>query len=451
MRRISLRLRLIAAGAAAILLALGLAAMGMSAIFSAHVERAAIAELSVDLDQVLAGLGKDASGELTVVQAPADPRFLRPFGGLYWQIEMAGRTLRSRSLWDYQLPLTGDRAGGKAPLSVTLTGPTGKPVLALLRDVVLPASLGGDSARVAVAIDRADLMAADRAFLADLLPSTALLALVLILAGWAQVTVGLMPLAAVSARVSAVRAGLRPRIGPDLPSEVRPLALEVDALLEEREQDILRARARAGDLAHGLKTPLQALLGEARHLQDAGDVPAARAIEEIATTMRRHVDRELTRARLSRRGIAARADAAEVARRVVRVSRRVGAFAGLDWQLQVAPDLTVAADADDLTEALGALAENAGRHAVTRVVIAGRREGAMVVISVIDDGPGIAPGLRDTLMARGEGLDGPGTGLGLAIAAEIAEAFGGRLGLHAPPRGLEARLELPAAMDPQPG
>lgn len=443
----SLRLRLIVAGAAAILIALGLAAMGMSALFAAHVERTAITELSVELDQLLAGLGQDASGDLTLVQAPADPRFLRPFGGLYWQIETAGRTLRSRSLWDYKLPLPGDRAGGGAPVSLTLPGPAEKPVLALLRDVVLPASLGKESARVAVAIDRADLMATDRAFVTDLLPYTALLALVLILAGWAQVTVGLGPLAVVSARVAAVRSGRSTRIGADLPSEVRPLAAEVDALLEEREQDIARARMRAGDLAHGLKTPLQALLGEAGHLQDAGDTTAAKAIEEIAATMRRHVDRELTRARLSHRGIAPRADAAEVAGRVVRVARRVGAFATLDWQVHIDPGLTMAADADDLTEALGALAENAGRHAGSRVVISGRREGAMVVISVNDDGPGIDPDLRQVLMARGEGLDRLGTGLGLAIAAEIAEAFGGRLSLHAPPRGLEAQLELPAASD----
>ena len=409
MKRVSLRLRLIVAGAAAILVALGLAALGMSALFAAHVERTAITELSVELDQLLAGLGRDASGNLDLAQAPADPRFLRPFGGLYWQIETAGQTLRSRSLWDYKLPLPADRAGGGAPVSVTLPGPAERPVLALLRDVVLPASLGKGSARVAVAIDRADLMAADRAFVADLLPYTALLAIVLILAGWAQVTIGLGPLAAVSARVAAVRTGGSTRIGADLPSEVQPLAAEVDALLQEREQDIARARMRAGDLAHGLKTPLQALLGEAGHLQDAGNAAAAKAIEEIAATMRRHVDRELTRARLLHRGIAPRADAAEVVGRVVRVARRVGAFAAHDWHVQVGAGLTVAADADDLTEALGALAENAGRHAESRVVISGRRDGVMIVISVNDDGPGIDPDLRQTLMARGKGLDSLGT------------------------------------------
>jgi signal transduction histidine kinase len=445
LRRVSLRLRLIIAGTAAIVVALGLAAAGMSRLFAAHVERNAITELSAELDQLLAGLGKDASGNLVVAQAPADPRFLRPFGGLYWQIEAAGKTLRSRSLWDFKLALPQEAVGNGGPVSLTAIGPAKKPVLVLLRDVVLPASLGTMSARVAVAIDRAELTAADRAFVADLLPYTALLGGVLILAGWAQVTIGLRPLATVSGRVAAVRSGRNARIGADLPSEVQPLAAEVDALLEEREQDIARARMRAGDLAHGLKTPLQALMGEAASLRDTGDIAAAKAIEEIVAIMRRQVDRELARARLSRRGASSRADVADVAGRVVRVARRV--YAGIDWRLHVAAGLTVAADPDDLTEALGALAENAGRHADDHVVLTARREGSLVMISVTDDGPGIASDLREALMTRGERLDGPGTGLGLAIAAEIAEASGGSLSLHSPPRGLEARLTLPSAAE----
>ena len=443
----SLRLRLMVAGTVAIVVALGLAAAGMSKLFSAHVERNATAELSAELDQLLAGLGQDASGNLVVAQAPADPRFLRPFGGLYWQVEVAGRTLRSRSLWDFELTLPKEAADSGASVSLTASGPSNKPVLVLLRDVVLPASLGNIPARVAVAIDRSELVATDRAFVADLLPYTALLAGFLILAGWAQVTIGLRPLATVSARVAAVRSGRSTQIGADLPSEVQPLAVEVDALLEEREQDIARARLRAGDLAHGLKTPLQALLGEAHHLQDGGDIAAAKAIEEIVMTMRRQVDRELARVRLSRRSVTARADAADVAERVVRVSRRVGAFAGIDWEVQIEPGLAVAADPGDLTEALGALAENAGRHASRRVIITGCRDGSMVVVSVVDDGPGIDPDLKHELMTRGERLDGAGTGLGLAIAAEIAEALGGSLDLHSPPRGLEARLTLPSAAD----
>ena len=93
----SLRLRLALAGAAAILLALALSAVGLSQIFAAHVERRAVAEMSVQLDQVLAGLAIGPDG-LTLARPPADQRFAKPYGGLYWQIEAAGGGRRSRSL-----------------------------------------------------------------------------------------------------------------------------------------------------------------------------------------------------------------------------------------------------------------------------------------------------------------------------------------------------------------
>jgi hypothetical protein len=279
MSRLSLRLRLLVAGAAAILVALALAAMGLSALFAAHVERRALAELSVQLDQVLTGVDRDAGGRLAMTTEPADPRFSRPLGGLYWQFETGERLLRSRSLWDYVLPLPPDELPDGAEHVHDLTGPRGETLLTVERSVRLPSRLGGGGMRAAVAMDRAELTAATRDFAADLLPYTALLAAVLILAGWVQISIGLRPLAAVGKRVADVRSGTVSRLGDEFPSEVRPLTAEVDALLQQRETEIARARTRAGDLAHGLKTPLQALLGEAVRLRQASRPEAAAAIE----------------------------------------------------------------------------------------------------------------------------------------------------------------------------
>ena len=103
---------------------------------------------------------------------------------------------------------------------------------------------------------------------------------------------------------------------------MRPLAAEVDALIEAREAEIGRARARAADLAHGLKTPLQALMGEAERLRTGGAVAAADGIEEVAEAMRRHVERELARARIASAGRAAACDPAQIVPRLVAVLRR---------------------------------------------------------------------------------------------------------------------------------
>jgi len=446
MRRLSLRLRLVVAGAAAVTVAIAIASLGLAALFSAHVERRAVAELSVQLDQVLAGMERDSVGQLLLATTPADPRFQRPYGGLYWQIAAEGRLLRSRSLWDFDIPLPPDDLKDGSEHVHDLPGPGQSDLLVIERSVTLPARLGAASLRAAVAMDRIELAQARNAFLRDLAPYSALLAVILALAGWGQIAVGLRPLAHIRDRVAAVRAGREARLGEDLPTELAPLAAEVDALLAAREDELIRARTRAADLAHGLKTPLQALLGEAGRLRAAGR-PEAAAIEEITFAMRAHVDRELTRSRVAMKGPRARADVTQVVAGLVRVIRRTEAGAARDWQTDIAPGLTLAIEPEDLAEALGALIENAARHARGKVCIRAGMQGTGVQISVIDDGPGIAPDRIAALIERGSRADllGPGTGLGLAIAHDIAEALDGGLSLHPADPGLEARLWFPAA------
>lgn len=448
MRRWSLHLRLAAAGAVAVVLALILAAAGLSALFDAHLERNAQRTLSMELDQVTAGLDRDpVTGLVGMVQPPGDPRFSRPLSGYYWQVNLPGRHLRSRSLWDYSLPLP-DGPGDGRKHSLRMAGPGKTTLLTMMRTVTLPQRLGGLTARVAVATDTADLKAEGRAFVADMTPYLIVLAAVLIVAGWAQVAVGLRPLATVGARVAAVREGRSARLGADFPAEVQPLAAEVDALIEAREADIHRARARASDLAHGLKTPLQALYGEAGRLREDGAAEAAAAVEGLADAMHRHVDRELARARIAARGFAASCELAPVVARLVSVIRRTPDGAALDWVTDIPERCAVRIDPDDLTEALGALIENAARHARYRVSLsASGTPGSPVTLSLRDDGPGIPPERIAGLTARGARLDSSvaGSGLGLAIATEIIEAAGGGLTLAPADPGLEARLTLPAA------
>jgi len=444
--RLSLRLRLAMAGAVAVALALGLAGIGLVTLFGTHVERRALAELSVHLDQVVAGLER-RDGVLVLSTPPADPRFARPYGGLYWQIEAGELDLRSRSLWDYVLPLPDDVPQDGAPHVHEVPGPQGGPVLVLERALRLPDRLGGGTARAAVAVEAADLVQARRDFARDMAPYLALLALVLVAAGWAQLVVGLGPLRRLGARLGDLRRGESARMGTDWPGEVQPLAAEMDALLAEREADIERARARAGDLAHGLKTPLQALMGETARLREAGQGAAAGAIESVADAMQRHVTRELARTRSAARARHARADVGQVVDSVIAVLRRTPEGGRLDWQVSGARGLMAAIDESDLAEALGALAENAARHAVARVtVLVSKSDDGRVHLELADDGPGIPEVRLADLMRRGARLDesGPGEGLGLAIARDIVEGAGGCLRLENGARGLRATVMLGA-------
>ncbi len=153
------------------------------------------------------------------------------------------------------------------------------------------------------------------------------------------------------------------RLAGVAPTEVQPLAEEINRLLERQDKAIARARARAGDLAHGLKTPLQVLSSDIRALREKGEGALADEIEKSASAIRRHVERELARARLAPGTVdGAPARFAETARRIVAVVERTPRGADLTFDIAAADDLAVPIDADDLAEALGNLVENAARY-----------------------------------------------------------------------------------------
>jgi signal transduction histidine kinase len=434
------------AGVGSVLVALCLSAFGLLVLFERHVERRVVTELQIHLDQLIAGLERDVEGDLVLARPPADPRFDQPLSGLHWQIviESDGTILRSRSLWDDVLSLPSKPMIDGTVHQHHLAGPSGSTLLALERNLVLPAWLGGSEIRAVVAHDTSDLRAATQAFASDLVPFLALIGVLLIAAAWAQVAVGLRPLSTIRNRLAAIRSGASRRLGAAFPDEVRPLATEVDALLSARELQIEKAKARATDLAHGLKTPLQVLAGDIARLEAKGETTTAKRIAEVAAAMRRNVERELARARIADGFANGRADVGNVVRRVVAVVRRTPDGAPLDWVVEVPPDLQARIDPDDLAEALGNLVENAARHACRTISLTGHDGADTVVIAVRDDGPGIPEDQLDDALKRGGRLDSSdsGTGLGLAIVSDIAAAWSGTLNLENTGRGLLAELRL---------
>lgn len=440
----SLRLRLFLAGAVSVAAALALSAFGLTLLFERHVERRFTAELDTFLDQVVAGIDRNADGRLILSKAPADPRFEQPLSGLYWQIQAGSTVLRSRSLWDSQLDFPEEAHPDGTVHLRRIAGPGGAELVALERGIALPPRLGGGTVRAVVGLDDADISAASRAFATDLLPYLAFIYILLMAAAYAQVAVGLQPLAAVSRRLAAIREGGAKRLGRRFPHEILPLAAEVDALLDAREAQIDKARARAADLAHALKTPLQVLTGDAGRLRAMGNAAAADEIEQVAMAMRRHVDRELARARIAAGAGDARARIAEVVERVLAVVLRTPAGARLAWSVDIADDLVGRIDPDDLAEALGNLIENAAHHAEAAISIRARTNDGLIVVTVADDGPGIPADRLEKALARGGRLDegGEGSGLGLAIVRDIAEAWGGKFDIRGRAVGLEAEFSL---------
>lgn len=432
MRLGSLRLRLIAGGVAAILLALAISGAALILLFERHVTRNLADDLDIHLNQLLSGIDVDAQGKLVVTKPPADPRFADPLSGLYWQVsDDRGQLLRSRSLWDTTLRLPVDELSAGELHHHEIVGPANAHVLIAERQVMLTIADRRVPVRVAVAADLARVSAAATAFAKDLAIALGLLGLVLAVATSIQVGLGLRPLDALRRGVAEIRSGRHQHLPAEVPAEVRPLVEEVNALLDAQEQEIERSRSRAADLAHGLKTPLAALAADAARLRDRGEQAIAQDIEAVGDAMSRHVDRELTRARV--RGAIRQREGhstmlAPLLRSLIATLARTPSGMRVVFESQIGDDVLVPLDRTDLAEVLGNLLENAARHAAHRVRI-GAGAGPSIVIE--DDGAGLTPAQWPRVLERGTRLDqrGDGAGLGLAIVQDVLNAYGWRLDL----------------------
>lgn len=259
---------------------------------------------------------------------------------------------------------------------------------------------------------------------------------------------GLSPFRTMRERLSAVRDGSASRLEGDYPAEVAPLVDDLNRLLDERDQRVKRAVARAGDLAHGLKTPLAVLAQEIERADAGGQHELAESMRQQVTRMRRQIDSHLAQARVTAAGVAthAQADVADAARALARTMERLHATRVLTIDVAVPVDHTVHVAFEDLEEMLGNLLDNACKWARSRVHVSSDAAHAdRLVINVDDDGPGLDASLHERVLRRGVRADEatPGSGLGLSIVSDLAAAYGGSITLHQSTLGgLCAKLTL---------
>lgn len=267
-------------------------------------------------------------------------------------------------------------------------------------------------------------------------------------AGLLQVRRGVSPINSLRSRLAGLHQGRDRRVEGAYPTEVQPLVNDLNTLLASREQAVGRAIAKAGDLAHGLKTPLAILAHEAERAKAAGQMEVAGAIEQQVDRMRRQIDYHIAHARAAAAGSApgTLCSISESVDGLARALRRLYADRGLAIDLHVPPDLAVRAQREDLDEMIGNLLDNACKWARGRVSVDVSRTGTGVEILIDDDGNGLAGGMREAVLQRGVRADeaSPGSGLGLAIVRDLAELYSGSITLEESPfGGLRARLRLP--------
>lgn len=436
----SLRLRLLAGGGVAIFIALAIAWAAMGYLFERHAQRQIEADLVARGVGIISTLYTDAEGATAIDPLPSDPRFSAPASGLYWQVQGEGVLLRSRSLWDETLV-----SPGAASTSEWTTGQAAGPFDQRLVFVERRVQLDAQSPQLTVLLgaDRAAVTTAREAFGRDLALFLGLLWLVLALAAWAQVELGLRPLEDVRAALAGMRKTATARLAQnDYPTEAAPLANAINDLATARERDLEQARRRAADLAHSLKTPLAALAAQSRRAREAGASDAADGLDRAIQAASQAVERELARTRAAANP-GGDANGHAVIKRVLQVIERTEAGARLTIENLVSTDPMPVGE-DLLIELSGPLLENAAKFARTRI----RVSGGGAALAIEDDGPGLDEAQAAEALSRGKRLDeaGDGHGLGLAIANELAQASGGVLELSSSELGgLKVALRWPTA------
>jgi signal transduction histidine kinase len=257
------------------------------------------------------------------------------------------------------------------------------------------------------------------------------------------------PFRGLRARLALVREGRSQRLEGEYPSEVQPLVTDLNALLDDRERAVARALTTAGDLAHGLKTPLAVLAQEAEQAAAAGHDDLAATLHQQIERMQRQIDYHLARARATASSHAApgiRCAVLPSVEGLVRTMRRLHAARELTIDVDVSPSHEIRGRREDLDEMLGNLLDNACKWARSGVVISSSIDEAWLAISVDDDGPGLEPSMRAQVLQRGVRADQQvrGSGLGLAIVSDLAELYGGSVTLETSALGgTRARLQLP--------
>jgi signal transduction histidine kinase len=299
----------------------------------------------------------------------------------------------------------------------------------LERSVTHESGSGPRRFELRVALDHAEIDQLREAFTYDLAKVLALLAVLLVTGGFAQLYFGLKPFERLHFSLGLLRDGCVSRLEGDFPVEVAPLVADLNRLLDRHDNLIEKARARAGSLAHGLKTPMTILSGEVRRLEEGGQGEVAATLREQCETIHLHVERELAKARThgAVRSSLAPTDVRGLVERLVDLMRKVDTQDRIRWKVDVPEGVTTAMEAGDFAEIVGNLLDNARKWecSAVRVTYAPERDGGR--LSIADDGPGVDERLRGSLLDRGvHAANAPGgsTGIGLSIAMDTLEEYG---------------------------
>ncbi|MEV4019778.1 HAMP domain-containing sensor histidine kinase [Nonomuraea angiospora] len=275
------------------------------------------------------------------------------------------------------------------------------------------------------------------------------------MAAWATwVVVGrtLRPVRAITSRMREATAGDLSLRVPTPPGhdEIAQLAHTSNTYLERLQQAVTAQRRFARMASHELRSPVAALhvqMEEALTYPDQSDARTTMQKALHATERLQAIIDELlayTRVKDARPSAYQPLDLAALVREEIAIFS-----GGTPIRLHATCHPTVRGTQVQLASVVNNLLTNARRHAHSRVDVTVQRVDGQAVVTVQDDGDGIAPEDRERVfetfvrLREGQRLDPGGSGLGLAISRETSTAHGGSLTIEDCPKGARFVLRLP--------
>lgn len=415
-------------------------------ILQDHVLEWVDAELLGHLTELAELVVIDKDGNPQLQYRLSDPRFSQTKSGFYWQIDKGDApVLRSPSLSNTVLALSPPPPPGKNDIRSIQSGPNGDAIV--FTHYLSPKN--APPLRLQIGVDTAFVDHIMHHFKTALHGSILLLFFPLLIAALLQIRFGLMPMKRLRLSLAKIKNGKIACLPDGFPSEIQPLVNDLNGMISANGEMLQRARLQAGNLAHGLKTPMAILNDEAYRLDMRGEAEAAAIIKQQCQIMGRQIDYQLARSRA--------AATRSVLGSVTPVGTRLNALITAMQRLYPAKEvqfpnphpleISALCDPMDFDEMLGNLLDNACKWANRTIMLGYSADPKQNVIHILvdDDGPGIQPDALESVFKVGKRLDEQvhGSGLGLPIVRDIVQLYGGDIKLsRSPLGGLRADLSL---------
>jgi two-component system sensor histidine kinase PhoQ len=258
---------------------------------------------------------------------------------------------------------------------------------------------------------------------------------------------GLKPLRIIARDLEAIEQGKKTRLAGQYPSELQGLAANLNTLISSERAHMERYRNTLADLAHSLKTPLTILRGGLNSQTFPAELQ--QGFDTQITRMNEIVEYQLQRAAAKgKRQYTGKVDAVIVIKKIIASLTKVHLQKKIEYIVDAPEKYWVYCESGDLYEIIGNLLDNASkwcRQQVKVILTTGEVPG-ILLLTVEDDGPGIALEKIDSILQRGVRADEniQGHGIGMAVVNELVTLLGGHLSGGKSPSlgGMQWRVQL---------